>query len=1525
MWPCWRAQKLKTFNSHYLIYHVIFQLDKIEVLQGGAFDIGHADPQALQPRTWEDAFNLTTIATHNDERGAITLGTWNANALLTHVQQAAATDCDVLAIQEVRICKEQVPTIRAILKEYGYNFFHGTLPQVKMQGHQKRSLHVDQLVPGTAFLVKEHIPIHEAPIEHMNEWYNKGRILSLNAFINNRWIRIVTGYAPVQESSSFLDELANALHNLAQLDIIFFGDINQDAKEGPFVREMQNYGWLPLTMCADLDFTTYLHPKGGQSTIDTIVISESLKDMVSPIQSLQILDKGHKMIYTNIFFETQQKPTWETSYAGRLNFESPCAEQWQQALDKYIYNVGNTTIDEDWSTWCQTLHTLHNPKGSTVGDVPAFRIRDLFRKNKLITQLSQAIRNGNWHEHEQIMRKIKRISQNQIRKWQKRISPKQQQAHEWARNLFKWARDPQPPIPSCIASERFGCEGYTTSLHDSLREITAFFQEIYKPHENANPIPPQEAYYVHSDNDVGDIIIATKAVIAKSNPNRVAGLDGLEVAHLKQLPDVAIEYIAHIFAKALGTKKVPKSWLNCKMSCIPKKPGKTSVKDLRPLTIAPVIYRIFCKMMLSINQDKQANVPEDSVGGIIRRSAHHAWLPATMRCEATWKSHCPDCKFVQGVAIDTEKFFDNVPPDKACEALLGIGIPTNVVATWQYMIKGIRRFASLNGAVSTDHFGTTLGIPQGDPLSMLAAAALLGQWTREMPTEDIFYKVFVDDRLMISNCNQTLLEAFHATELWDERIGFRTRAKTCAFGNNSEDANIWWMDATEVERCKMVTYLGVPLPLRGISAQAFYEPIMQKALNTITRICRAKLTHPNAVAIISRKILPAVCYPATVVRPTKAQINLLRSRIFAAAAHRPCQTMLAHALFCEKTHQFDPQCALVYHNIRFWRRVFINDPVLKEEFVQRVNDATPLKPLLYGPVNIFQRDLDWLGCAFFADTSEITHPHMGTISLLEPDKKLFEHKLREMLRHKMMMVLNDKHDRWNGVADADIEATTKLLRELEPDSPIRVPLIRLLSDAHATPHRLYRMGVIATPHCHYCLCDDADITHIVWDCPRFQAMRNDWPQEMLLRDSWQNCSSNAMICSRTASLTDKGRWPEYQQHVSKLLFQWMEFQRNRELYEPFAVRQPLPCEESIPNLDCREACAQKCRHVDATLLQLTWMPPSSRTAINQWGATLQDYNFIFSFWTKTTTDPDENLQCLSTWTQALAIFIQLGGNGAPFLARCPNLSMAVFKFKVLSYNLLKNQPGLEKLIQDLDEEPENTKWLTIFPRETPFPKCVKVVANWDLTDAAANIHMRHLQLRTDLCVHAQAIRLLTADFEQAIPKVDCCLRADPLSANWPTPKLAHKSIVPPWVARVYQLRLHAQPANEPITCVMQLDINEWLKLSTDSLRLKIPGQPGIRKRFLAASRRFAHFKNVLLHFWQMQILGNATRTHIVAPSWTENESCHFCGKLIQFSTRPRIIASTCHSACDLSPDLFSAWCLQFDDVLAKLQTLLDSL
>ena len=88
---------------------------------------------------------------------------------------------------------------------------------------------------------------------------------------------------------------------------------------------------------------------------------------------------------------------------------------------------------------------------------------------------------------------------------------------------------------------------------------------------------------------------------------------------------------------------------------------------------------------------------------------------------------------MQGVAIDTGKNFDNVPQEKALEALLALGFPANHVAAWAFGLQDLARHVSLNGAKSKESFYATNGVPQGDPMSMIAAAALLGQWTLEIP------------------------------------------------------------------------------------------------------------------------------------------------------------------------------------------------------------------------------------------------------------------------------------------------------------------------------------------------------------------------------------------------------------------------------------------------------------------------------------------------------------------------------------------------------------------------------------------------------------------------------------------------------------------------------------------------------------------------------------------------------------------------------------------------------------------------
>ena len=833
---------------------------------------------------------------------------WNANALLPHIQQVAAMNFQVAALQEVRIPVEPLASARKTIAKLGFNLVVGALPSYKTSGFNRKSTHVDQTIPGVGFLIAADVPYQEIAIPAMQKWVDKGRFCAIKAFLNNRWVYCFSAYAPVMDTEPFLDDVVEFLQEYTAECCLVGMDANSNTQYGAFVHSMHASGWLPLTMCTPYDFTTYRHPNGSTSCIDTIIVSPLMQDHVAQISAHRILEKGHECLSVQIAHDPEQKPTWEIYHNITFSSCDTSQDSWENVFKTHKNKISNTTIQEDWDVWCQAFAHIHTVENSPISGPPRFRTRDNHKNNKCLFRLCQAINEQNFAAQKSLLDQIKKLNLNQIRKWGNKLQLKLQNHSSWCRHLFQWVKTPAPPIPSCIASQDFGVEGFTASLHASLCEIDAFFRKVYKSptEDQIPPVATNDTTGWEFDEDmVASYNQILLQVIKKANVLKVAGMDGLEVSFFKQLPTAAIYFLACIFSKAVTKHVTPEAWLHCKMTCIPKRQGKTSVKDLRPLTIAPVVYRIFCKTVLQMHQDPQQNVPPDSIGGIPGRSALQAWLPAALQCEASWKTIPRLRQKVQGAAIDTEKFFDNVPQAAACEALVALGMDPDAIATWQYMLKRLRRYASLNGAVFRQPLLSTIGIPQGDPLSMITAATLLGKWTLELPRDNLFSKVFVDDRLLLSHDNEVPLQAFHATEFWDQRLQFKTRAKTIAIGNNMPQDDLWWTDATQVAREKLVVYLFIPLPLRGISSADFYGPVINKLIAVLNKIARARLTHRNAAEVIARKIIPALCYPCSVARPNKSQISALRTKIFAAAASRQCQTLDAHALFNEKTHVFD--------------------------------------------------------------------------------------------------------------------------------------------------------------------------------------------------------------------------------------------------------------------------------------------------------------------------------------------------------------------------------------------------------------------------------------------------------------------------------------------------------------------------------------------------------------------------------------------------------------------------------------------
>ena len=194
---------------------------------------------------------------------------------------------------------------------------------------------------------------------------------------------------------------------------------------------------------------------------------------------------------------------------------------------------------------------------------------------------------------------------------------------------------------------------------------------------------------------------------------------------------------------------------------------------------------------------------------------------------------------------------------------------------------------------------------------------------------------------------------------------------------------------------------------------------------------------------------------------------------------------------------------------------------------------------------------------------------------------------------------------------------------------------------------------------------------------------------------------------------------------------------------------------------------------------------------------------------------------IKTWSQALAIFIQVGGKAAPFLSKCLNVGMAAYKFRTLPSHLLNAAyENCENL--QLQNPPLPTKWLPFLPLETSFPSDVYISHCWDLSQAAARIHELNMAVRTNHHCDATVIRITTADFD-AINECTCYLHNSPLDGSWRIPVVAHKRLPPPWIDLVLRYRSDPAAGFTHIKCITQVCLATWQAMTAAEIRMRIPG------------------------------------------------------------------------------------------------------
>ena len=146
-------------------------------------------------------------------------------------------------------------------------------------------------------------------------------------------------------------------------------------------------------------------------------------------------------------------------------------------------------------------------------------------------------------------------------------------------------------------------------------------------------------------------------------------------------------------------------WLNSKLVVIPKKDRKCELPHMRPITIETAALRVFHKWALSVSGLRFDIIPECVVGGVPQRSGIQAWMPASVRAEN-------ESRF-QGIANDTEKFFDRAHVALAFDVLVRYGMDVSVANIWARNILDMHRYIAIGRIACKRPLKARKGIPQG--------------------------------------------------------------------------------------------------------------------------------------------------------------------------------------------------------------------------------------------------------------------------------------------------------------------------------------------------------------------------------------------------------------------------------------------------------------------------------------------------------------------------------------------------------------------------------------------------------------------------------------------------------------------------------------------------------------------------------------------------------------------------------------------------------------------------------------------
>ena len=417
------------------------------------------------------------------------------------------------------------------------------------------------------------------------------------------------------------------------------------------------------------------------------------------------------------------------------------------------------------------------------------------------------------------------------------------------------------------------------------------------------------------------------ADVVQSKGATAGSLDGCGWRELKVLPVSWYDGWARILTAVEDTGVWPDGLLDAYIAMIPKTDGDATPLGQRPLSVLPVVYRIWASTRMGqLGEWFRSWVPDSvfSAGG--GRGSVEAWYTSSLVIEEVLAGGTDS--HVHLFVADVVKSFDTVDRSILDRVLSSLGLPGWFRhAYFEYHAHVRMRFKLASGLGAP--WTRDGGIPQGCPLSMMFIVALYLPWCRYLSAQvGVQPQLYADNLKCVSRDPDSLLAAARFTTGYVRLVGQEPAPSKCVLLSTSREVRHSmksWLLPQEGDQWSVkfdVRDLGGHLDtsLRGWSSTLAAR--VRLVLSRLILIFTLPLDFHGRIRVVRSMYLPAALHGIEASLLASDSLRKLRSAICRVVWSRrqPLANVGAVVSLLDRPTGCDPAFCVVWFRFRLLRR-----------------------------------------------------------------------------------------------------------------------------------------------------------------------------------------------------------------------------------------------------------------------------------------------------------------------------------------------------------------------------------------------------------------------------------------------------------------------------------------------------------------------------------------------------------------------------------------------------------------------------